>query len=136
MLRSANRQRAPRETPEGGVDCSGLVRYVFQQVTGVTLPRTAKELSKLQDCVPSFPRAEAMATIERELGRKLDELFAEIEPEPVAAASLVDRSGGKADIGVPYKSLVMLNVPAYAPEACPLCRAGSSPVKPGSRGLK
>jgi len=47
-----------------------------------------KELSKLQDCVPSFPRAEAMATIERELGRKLDELFAEIEPEPVAAASL------------------------------------------------
>jgi orotate phosphoribosyltransferase len=54
----------------------------------------------------------------------------------VAAASLVDRSGGKADIGVPYKSLVTLNVPTYAPEACPLCRAGSSPVKPGSRGLK
>jgi orotate phosphoribosyltransferase len=54
----------------------------------------------------------------------------------IAAASLVDRSGGKADIGVPYKSLVTLNVPAYAPEACPLCKAGSSPVKPGSRGLK
>ncbi len=35
------------ETPEGGVDCSGLVKYVFQQVTGVTLPRTAKELSRL-----------------------------------------------------------------------------------------
>jgi predicted unusual protein kinase regulating ubiquinone biosynthesis (AarF/ABC1/UbiB family) len=47
-----------------------------------------KELSKLQDCVPSFPRNEAVATIERELGRKLDELYAEIEPEPVAAASL------------------------------------------------
>jgi len=54
----------------------------------------------------------------------------------IAAASLVDRSGGKADIGVPYKSLVTLNVPAYAPETCPLCKAGSSPVKPGSRGLK
>jgi orotate phosphoribosyltransferase len=54
----------------------------------------------------------------------------------VAAASLVDRSGGKAELGVPYKSLVTLNVPTYAPEACPLCRAGSSPVKPGSRGLK
>jgi cell wall-associated NlpC family hydrolase len=35
------------DTPESGVDCSGLVRYVFQQVTGVTLPRTSKELSRL-----------------------------------------------------------------------------------------
>lgn len=34
-------------TPESGLDCSGLVRYVFQEVTGVTLPRTAKELSSL-----------------------------------------------------------------------------------------
>ncbi len=54
----------------------------------------------------------------------------------VAAASLVDRSGGTADIGVPYKSLVTLNVPTYTPESCPLCKAGSAPVKPGSRGLK
>ena len=35
------------DSPEGGLDCSGLVRYVFQQVTGVTLPRTSKELSRL-----------------------------------------------------------------------------------------
>jgi cell wall-associated NlpC family hydrolase len=34
-------------TPESGLDCSGLVRYVFQQVTGVTLPRTAKDMSQL-----------------------------------------------------------------------------------------
>jgi cell wall-associated NlpC family hydrolase len=34
-------------TPEDGLDCSGLVRYVFQQVTGVTLPRTSKELSRV-----------------------------------------------------------------------------------------
>lgn len=39
------------ETPEGGVDCSGLVKYVFQQVTGVTLPRTTKELSRLGSTV-------------------------------------------------------------------------------------
>jgi len=32
-------------TPETGLDCSGLVRYVFQEVTGFTLPRTSKELS-------------------------------------------------------------------------------------------
>ena len=54
----------------------------------------------------------------------------------VAAGSLVDRSNGKADLGVPYKSLVTLAVPSYTPEACPLCKSGSVPVKPGSRGLK
>ncbi len=53
-----------------------------------------------------------------------------------AAASLIDRSGGKAELGVPYTSLVTLAVPTYAPEACPLCKAGSAPIKPGSRGLK
>jgi orotate phosphoribosyltransferase len=54
----------------------------------------------------------------------------------VAAASLVDRSGGKAELGVPYKALVTLEVPSYTAEECPLCKAGSLPVKPGSRGLK
>jgi cell wall-associated NlpC family hydrolase len=37
--------------PETGLDCSGLVQYVFQQVTGVTLPRTAREMSRLGDKV-------------------------------------------------------------------------------------
>ena len=47
-----------------------------------------KELSKLQDSVPSFPHEEAMQIVERELGRPLDELYAEIESAPIAAASL------------------------------------------------
>jgi len=34
-------------TPESGLDCSGLVRFVFQEVTGVTLPRTSREMSGL-----------------------------------------------------------------------------------------
>ncbi len=54
----------------------------------------------------------------------------------IAAGSLVDRSGGKAELGVPYRSLVTLDVPTYEPENCPMCKAGSAPVKPGSRGLK
>jgi orotate phosphoribosyltransferase len=53
----------------------------------------------------------------------------------VAAGSLVDRSGGKADIGVPYHSLVTLTAPVYTADACPMCKAGSIPIKPGSRGL-
>lgn len=47
-----------------------------------------KELSKLQDMVPAFAREVAMARIEQELGRPVSELFAEIDPEPIAAASL------------------------------------------------
>lgn len=54
----------------------------------------------------------------------------------VAAGSLVDRSGGTAELGVPYHSLLTLNVPTYSPDACPLCKAGSAPVKPGSRGVR
>jgi cell wall-associated NlpC family hydrolase len=38
-------------TPERGLDCSGLVRYVFQQVTGVILPRTSQELSRIGEKV-------------------------------------------------------------------------------------
>jgi len=34
-------------TPDSGLDCSGFVRYVFQEVTGVSLPRTSKEMSGL-----------------------------------------------------------------------------------------
>jgi cell wall-associated NlpC family hydrolase len=34
-------------TPDRGLDCSGLVRYVFQEVTGATLPRTSREMSRL-----------------------------------------------------------------------------------------
>lgn len=47
-----------------------------------------KELALLQDQVPAFPTAEAYARIETELGRTLQEAYAEIDAEPVAAASL------------------------------------------------
>jgi orotate phosphoribosyltransferase len=50
----------------------------------------------------------------------------------VGVGSLVDRSGG-VDFGVPLRSLLVLDVPTYSPESCPLCAQGSRPVKPGSR---
>jgi cell wall-associated NlpC family hydrolase len=40
-------------TPDAGLDCSGLVRHVFEEVTGVSLPRTAKEMSRLGAKVPA-----------------------------------------------------------------------------------
>lgn len=51
----------------------------------------------------------------------------------LAAGSLIDRSGGRTDLGVPRVALAVLDVPAYPPENCPLCKTGSPAVKPGSR---
>jgi orotate phosphoribosyltransferase len=52
---------------------------------------------------------------------------------PVAAGSIVDRSGGHADVGVPRVALMTLEVAAYDPAGCPLCAQGLPAVKPGSR---
>jgi orotate phosphoribosyltransferase len=49
------------------------------------------------------------------------------------AGSLIDRSGGAADLGVPRHALAVLEVPTYKPEDCPLCKEGSKAIKPGSR---
>ncbi|HYP02737.1 MAG TPA: orotate phosphoribosyltransferase [Pyrinomonadaceae bacterium] len=51
----------------------------------------------------------------------------------VGAASIIDRSGGRADVGVPRIALATLDVPALAPAACPACQRGEEAVKPGSR---
>ena len=52
----------------------------------------------------------------------------------VAAAALIDRSGGQAGLDVPLHVLASLALPTYAPTECPLCTAGTPVVKPGSRG--
>jgi len=51
----------------------------------------------------------------------------------VAAASLVDRSNGTVDLGVPYTALIRIDVPAYKPEEVPPELAQIEAVKPGSR---
>ena len=53
----------------------------------------------------------------------------------VGAACLIDRSGGRADIGVPRVALATLDIPAYAADALPPDLAAIPAVKPGSRGL-
>jgi orotate phosphoribosyltransferase len=51
----------------------------------------------------------------------------------IAAASLVDRSGGSVDLGVPFFPLIALNFPTYAPDEVPEALAASPAIKPGSR---
>ena len=53
--------------------------------------------------------------------------------ETVAAAALVDRSNGAADLGVPFYPLVRLDVPSYAADALPAALAAIPAIKPGSR---
>jgi orotate phosphoribosyltransferase len=51
----------------------------------------------------------------------------------IAAASLVDRSAGSVELGVPFFPLVALNFPTYAPDELPPELAASPAIKPGSR---
>ncbi len=51
----------------------------------------------------------------------------------LGAASIIDRSGGKADLGVPRVALATLTVNSWDPQECPLCQQGIAVEKPGSR---
>jgi orotate phosphoribosyltransferase len=51
----------------------------------------------------------------------------------IAAASLIDRSAGTVDLGVPFYPLIALNFPTYAPDELPAALAATPAVKPGSR---
>jgi orotate phosphoribosyltransferase len=53
--------------------------------------------------------------------------------EVVAAAAIIDRSGGTANLDVPLHALAELRLPTYQPDQCPLCAQGIPLVKPGSR---
>lgn len=65
--------------------------------------------------------------------RETVEALREAGARVVAAASIIDRSAGRADVGVPRIALATLDVPAVAPADCPACLRGETVVKPGSR---
>ncbi len=50
-----------------------------------------------------------------------------------AAGSIIDRSGGAVELGIPRVALETLTVPVYQPDECPLCLKGEPVTKPGSR---
>ncbi|SHM84147.1 orotate phosphoribosyltransferase [Caldanaerovirga acetigignens] len=53
----------------------------------------------------------------------------------VGVGALVDRSASKVDFGVPFYSLLSMEVESYLPEECPLCKKGLPAQKPGSKKL-
>jgi orotate phosphoribosyltransferase len=54
----------------------------------------------------------------------------------VGACAIVDRSGGKQGLDVPFHALLPMDVKTYQPDDCPLCKDGIPVVKPGSRAPK
>lgn len=76
----------------------------------------------VEDVITTGGSSLEVAQLVRRLGGKV-----------AAAVSIIDRSGGAADLGVPRASLATLTVEAWAPEQCPLCAQGLPVEKPGSR---
>jgi orotate phosphoribosyltransferase len=75
----------------------------------------------VEDVVTKGGRVRETLDIVRALGGKV-----------VGVGSLVDRSGGKVDFGIPLESLLRLSVDTFDPTTCPLCQAGTPVLKPGS----
>lgn len=64
--------------------------------------------------------------------RKVIELLKEMGATPVAVAAIIDRSGGKATFDLPFYNLFSLDLKTYEADACPMCKAGTKAIKPGS----
>lgn len=91
---------------------------------GFTIPKGARVLMVEDIVTTGLSSRECIAGIAEEGG------------VTVGAACLVDRSGGKADLGVPLAALTVLDIPTYAAGQLPEALAAIPAVKPGSRGLK
>ena len=94
---------------------------VFELRRGFRLERGERVLLVEDVVTTGLSSREAIASIEAAGGKVL------------AAASLVDRSSGHADLGVPYTPLIRIDVPTYSAEDVPPELAAIPPIKPGSR---
>lgn len=68
--------------------------------------------------------------------REIIELVKKLGGKPIGVGCLVDRSAGKADLGVRYQSLIALNIKTYSPDDPEIKKIGHPAVKPGSRNLE
>jgi orotate phosphoribosyltransferase len=96
---------------------------VFVLRRGFSVPKGARVVMVEDIVTTGLSSRECLASI------------ADVPGEVVGAACLIDRSGGKADLGVPMVSLVTLDIPAYPADALPPELQALPAVKPGSRAL-
>jgi orotate phosphoribosyltransferase len=106
-----------------GVDAIFLERPegVFELRRGFALEKGAKVLMMEDVVTTGLSSREAIKAIANAGG------------QVIAASAVVDRSGGTADLGVPFFPLIELNFPTYAADELPPELAVSEGTKPGSR---
>ncbi len=68
--------------------------------------------------------------------KEVMELIRSLGGVVAGVGSVVDRSNGSVDFGVPFRAVLSMEVVSYAPEECPLCKEGTPAIKPGSRNIK
>ncbi|GGD46813.1 orotate phosphoribosyltransferase [Erythrobacter arachoides] len=93
----------------------------FHLRRGFALPAGAKVLMVEDVVTTGLSSREAIAAVAREGG------------EVLAEVALVDRSGGAADLGVPFFPLIAIDFPTYAEDEVPADLAALPVTKPGSR---
>ncbi len=109
----------------------GIPAIFFERVAGVFELRRGFEIEKGQRCL----LVEDVVTTGLS-SRECMEAVRALGGNVVAAAALVDRSGGRARLPVTLIPLIRLDIPHFAPDQLPASLEGLPPVKPGSRGLK
>ena len=96
----------------------------FQLRRGFTIPDDAKVLI-VEDIITTGLSS-----------RECIESISSLTKNLVGEACLIDRSGGKAELGIPYVALATLDIPTYPADQLPPELAAIPPIKPGSRALK
>ncbi|MGB2578665.1 orotate phosphoribosyltransferase [Elusimicrobium simillimum] len=105
------------------------VRGIFtERVDGKVTLRRGFDLKPGELCLI----AEDVVTTGKSTKEVID-VINEMGAQVVACASLIDRSGGTVDFGVPLASMAAVEVETYEEADCPMCKKGDPVVKPGSR---
>jgi orotate phosphoribosyltransferase len=96
----------------------------FQLRRGFAIPAGARAVMVEDIVTTGLSSRECLAALRAEPG------------EVVGAACLIDRSGGRADLGAPLVALATLDIPNYPADQLPPDLAAIPAVKPGSRAIK
>ena len=113
----------------------GVPAMFVERVEGAFALRRGFALDAINDRRPHILMVEDIVTTGLSSREAIDAISA-AGGDVIAAACLIDRSNGTADIGVPLSSLAALHIETFAPDNLPDDLQNQPAIKPGSRHLK